>query len=118
RIFFANDRYGYLNNLLIRWGILDEPFPWLADIDTMLGVVIAVQLWMSMGPGFLSFLAGLQQIDESLYEAGKVDGVRNRLQGLWFITLTLVGPQLVFSAVMAVEGARLMLDISVGLGGI
>jgi len=117
RIFFANDRYGYLNNFLIRWGILDEPFPWLADIDTMLGVVIAVQLWMSMGPGFLSFLAGLQQIDESLYEAGKVDGVRNRLQELWFITLPLVRPQLVFGAVMAVVGAFSMFDISVGLVG-
>lgn len=117
RIFFANDRYGYLNNLLIRWGILDKPFPWLADIDTMLGVVIAVQLWMSMGPGFLAFLAGLQQIDETLYEAAKVDGIRNRLQELWYITLPLVRPQLVFGAVMAIVGAFSMFDISVGLVG-
>jgi len=117
RIFFANDRYGYLNNFLIRWGILDEPFPWLADIDTMLGVVIAVQLWMSMGPGFLSFLAGLQQIDESLYEAAKVDGIRNRMQELWYITLPLVRPQLVFGAVMAIVNAFSMFDISVGLVG-
>src|SRR5690606_15895574 len=70
RIFFSNDRYGYLNNWLINLGILDEPFPWLSDIDTMLGVVIAVQLWMSMGPAFLAFLAGLQQIDETVFEAG------------------------------------------------
>lgn len=117
RIFFANDRYGYLNNFLIRWGILDEPFAWLADVDTMLGVVIAVQLWMSMGPGFLSFLAGLQQIDEQIYEAAKVDGIRNRLQELWFITLPLVRPQLVFGAVMAIVGAFSMFDISVGLVG-
>lgn len=117
RIFFSNDRYGYLNNWLINLGILDEPFPWLADIDTMLGVVIIVQLWMSMGPGFLAFLAGLQQIDEQIYEAGKVDGVRNRLQELFFLTLPLVKPQLVFGAVMAIVGAFSMFDISVGLVG-
>lgn len=117
RIFFANDRYGYLNNWLIRWGIIDDPFPWLADVDTMLAVVILVQLWMSMGPGFLAFLAGLQQIDEELYEAGKVDGVKNRLQELWFITLPLVKPQLVFGAVMAVVSAFSMFDMSVALVG-
>ena len=117
RIFFSNDRYGYLNNWLINLGILDEPFPWLADIDTMLGVVIAVQLWMSMGPGFLAFLAGLQQIDEQIYEAGKVDGIRNRMQELFFLTLPLVKPQLVFGAVMAIVGAFSMFDISVGLVG-
>lgn len=117
RIFFSNDRYGYLNNFLVKWGIIDSPFPWLSDIDTMLGVVIAVQLWMSMGPGFLAFLAGLQQIDETLYEAGRVDGIRNRLQELFFITLPLVKPQLVFGAVMAVVGAFSMFDISAALVG-
>lgn len=117
RIFFSNDRYGYLNNWLINLGILDEPFPWLSDIDTMLGVVIAVQLWMSMGPAFLAFLAGLQQIDETVYEAGKVDGVKNRIQELWFLTLPLVKPQLVFGAVMAVVGAFSMFDIASAMVG-
>lgn len=117
RIFFSNDRYGYLNNWLVTWGIIDQPFPWLADIDTMLGVIIVVQLWMSMGPGFLAFLAGLQQIDHSLYEAGKVDGVRNRLQELWFITLPLVKPQLVFGAVMAIVNAFSMFDLSTAIVG-
>jgi len=117
RIFFSNDRYGYLNNWLINLGILDEPFPWLSDIDTMLGVVIAVQLWMSMGPAFLAFLAGLQQIDETVFEAGKVDGVKNRIQELWFLTLPLVKPQLVFGAVMAVVGAFSMFDIASAMVG-
>lgn len=117
RIFFSNDRYGYLNNWLMNLGILDEPFPWLADIDTMLAVVILVQLWMSMGPGFLAFLAGLQQIDDQIYEAGKVDGIKNRMQELFFLTLPLVKPQLVFGAVMAVVGAFSMFDISVTLVG-
>lgn len=117
RIFFANDRYGYLNNWLINMGVIDEPFAWLADVDTMLGVVIAVQLWLSMGPGFLAFLAGLQQIDDEIYEAGKVDGVRNRMQELFFLTLPLVKPQLVFGAVMAVVSAFSMFEISVGLVG-
>jgi len=117
RIFFSNDRYGYLNNWLINLGILDEPFPWLSDVDTMLGVVIAVQLWMSMGPSFLAFLAGLQQIDETVYEAGKVDGVKNRMQELWFITLPLVKPQLVFGAVMAVVNSFSMFDIASAMVG-
>src|SRR5690606_30372427 len=76
-----------------------------------------VQLWMSMGPGFLAFLAGLQQIDDTIYEAGRVDGVRNRMQELFFLTLPLVKPQLVFGAVMAVVGAFSMFGIASSMVG-
>ena len=117
RIFFSNDQKGYLNHWLLSLGIINEPFPWLADVDTMLGVVIAVQLWMSMGPGFLSFLAGLQQIDEQIYEAAKVDGIRNRWQELFYITLPMVKPQLLFGAVMTIVSSFSMFDLAASLVG-
>jgi multiple sugar transport system permease protein len=72
---------------------------------------IVVALWTSLGTAFLSFIAGLQTVDHTLYEAGAVDGVRNRWQELWFITLPSMKPQLLFGAVMAITG-------SFGFGGI
>lgn len=117
RIFFSNDQKGYLNHWLMSLGVIREPFPWLADVDTMLGVVIAVQLWMSMGPGFLSFLAGLQQIDDTIYEAAKVDGIRTRAQELWYITLPMVKPQLLFGAVMTIVSSFSMFDLASSMVG-
>ena len=66
---------------------------------------IVVALWTSLGHAFLSFIAGLQGVDRSLYEAGAVDGVKNRWQELWYITLPSMRPQLMFGAVMSITGA-------------
>ena len=66
---------------------------------------IVVAIWTSHGTSFLSFIAGLQGIDRSMYEAGAVDGVRNRWQELWYITLPSMKPQLMFGAVMSITSA-------------
>ena len=71
----------------------------------MLGVIILVQLWMSLGAGFLSFIAGLQSVDRSLYESGSIDGIKNRWQELWHITLPTMKPQLMFGAVMQIASS-------------
>ena len=83
----------------------------------MLPLVIVVSLWMSLGTGFLSLVAGLQGVDKSLYEAGYVDGIRNRWQELWYITLPSLGPQLLFSAVMSISSAFGVGAVSTALGG-
>jgi len=118
QVLFSGDYYGYLNYILIRLGILHEPYIWLSNVNTMLPIVIIVSLWMSMGSGFLAFLAGLQNMNEELYEAGKVDGVRNRFQEVWYITLPMMKPQLLFGAVMAVVRSLEVSGVAVALTGL
>lgn len=114
---FSSDAYGLLNGWLMNLGILREPIGWLTDTDYILGVVIFVQLWMSLGTGFLSFIAGLQGVDRTLYEAGLVDGVHNRFQELWYITLPVMKPQLLFGAVMQIVSSFSAADVSIRLAG-
>lgn len=75
-ILFSGDTYGYINAFLLNMGIIHKPVQWLTDPTTMLPVVIIVMLWMSLGSGFLAFVAGLQTVDRSMYEAGYVEGVK------------------------------------------
>ena len=114
---FSSDQYGLLNGYLMELGILREPVGWLTDPAYILFVVIFVQLWMSLGTGFLSFIAGLQGVDRTLYEAGLVDGVHNRFQELWYITLPVMKPQLLFGAVMQIVSSFSVADVSVRLAG-
>ena len=102
---FSSDSYGVINGLLMNLGILQEPVGWLIDQNTIMGVLIIVQLWMSLGTGFLTFVAGFQGMDNSLFEAGAIDGVRNRWQELVYITIPSMAPQLLFSAVMQISAS-------------
>lgn len=102
-IIFSSDRYGLINGLLMRMGIISEPIAWFQDARYMLTIVIIVQLWMSLGTSFLAFIAGLQGIDRSLYEAGAMDGIKTRWHELWYITLPAMKPQLMFGAVMTIS---------------
>jgi len=104
-ILFSGDMYGWVNSVLLRLGIIYEPVRWLTNPDTLLWVTMLVTLWMSLGTSFLAFIAGLQGIDETLYEAGAIDGVRNRWQELWFITLPAMRPQLLFGAIINITNA-------------
>ena len=99
---FSGDQYGLVNNILMRLGFLNEPVQWLTDTSYILPVCIIVQLWLSLGTSFLSFLAGFQGIDKEQYEAAAIDGVRNRFQEFWYITCPNMGPQLLFGAVMQI----------------
>ncbi len=104
-LIFSGDVYGYANAHLMNLGIIDEPILWLQNPDYALPILILVQLWLSLGVGFLAFIAGLQNVDKSLYEAGAIDGIKNRWQELWFITLPQMKPQLMFGAVMQITGS-------------
>ena len=101
-IMFSGDSYGYINAFLMYWGIINKPVQWLQDPTCMMPVVIIVVLWMSLGTSFLVFIAGLQGIDRSLYEAAAIDGVRNRWQELWYVTLPVMKGYLMFGAIMSI----------------
>lgn len=116
-ILFSGDSYGYVNSFLMKFGIIAEPKLWLSDTKYIMGVILIVVLWMSLGTGFLSFVAGLQGIDPSQYEAGYVDGVRNRWQELWYITLPNMKPMLLFGAVMAITQSFGVADVTMALAG-
>ena len=110
-VIFRGDAYGWFNSILMEFGIIEAPRLWLTDPRYMMTIVIIVSLWMSMGTGFLSFVAGFQGIDRSMYEAGYVDGVRNRWQELYHITLPSMKPMLLFGAVMSITTAFNVSDV-------
>lgn len=115
--FFSSDRYGLINDALLNIGIIDEPILWTQNPKTILPVIIIIAVWMSMGTGFLVFLAGLQNVDKSLYEAGAIDGIRSRFQELKYLTLPQMKPQLLFGAINAITGAFGVFDIAVSVAG-
>ncbi len=102
-IIFSSDYYGYANSILISMSIISEPITWLKDAKYILPIIIVVQLWTSLGVNFLTLIAGLKGVDKELYEAGAIDGVRNRWQELWYITLPCMKEQLLFSAVIQIS---------------
>ena len=108
---FSSDSYGWANATLEKLGIINEPINWFRDEKYVMPLCIVVSLWTSLGTSFLAFIAGLQGIDRALFEAGAVDGVKNRWQELYYITLPSMKPQLMFGAIMSITGAF-------GFGGI
>ncbi|MBQ8439767.1 MAG: sugar ABC transporter permease [Clostridia bacterium] len=110
-VLFDADSYGWVNATLLELGLIDKPQEWFKDADYVMPLCIVVALWTSLGTTFLTFIAGLQGIDRAQYEAGAVDGVKNRWQELWYITLPNMKPQLMFGAVLAITN-------SFGFGGV
>lgn len=102
---FSGDQYGLINSYLMSWGFMGEPIQWLTDPKYTMAVCIIVVIWLSMGTGFLSFVAGLQNLDRQYFEAAALDGIRNRWQELRHVTLPQMGPQLLFGAVMTISSA-------------
>ena len=108
---FSSDSYGWANAWLMKLGIINSEIAWFEDANYVMPLCIIVALWTSLGTAFLSFIAGLQGIDKAQFEAGAVDGIRNRWQELWYITLPNMKPQLMFGAVMSITS-------SFGFGGV
>lgn len=117
KIIFSSDMYGFVNAWLIKLGIITQPILWFEKAEYILPILIIVQLWLSLGVSFLAFIAGLQTVDKSLYEAGAVDGIKNRWQELWYITLPSMKPQLMFGAVMQITSSLSISAISLELVG-
>lgn len=116
-VLFSGDSTGYLNALLLNIGLVDEPIQFLTSPDYLMTIMIVVSLWGSMGVGFLAMLAGILNIDPSLYEAAYVDGMKNRWQEIFYITIPSMKPQMLFGAVMAIVGTFQVGAIGVQLSG-
>ncbi len=114
---FSGDSYGLVNGFLMNLGLLQEPIQWFSDPQYNLWILMLVQLWMSLGTGFLAFIAGFQCVDRSLYEAGAIDGIRSRFHELIYITLPMVKPQLIFGAIMQISTSFAVSTISMQLCG-
>ena len=117
QILFSSDSYGYINSFLMSLGFITEPIAWLSNSSYIVPIVVLVQLWSSLGISFLSNLSGLQNINTELYEAGAIDGIRNRWQELWYITLPGMKHMLLFSAVMQIASAFSISSIITQLAG-
>ncbi len=117
KLIFSGDIYGYANSFLIRFGIILEPIQWLQNPNYIPIIIIIVQLWLSLGVSFLAFIAGLQGVDKTLYEAGAVDGIKNRWQELWYITLPSIKPQLMFSAVIQITASLAISEVAMNIAG-
>lgn len=117
KFIFSSDLYGFVNGWLMKLGLTYDEILFFEDETFIKPILIIVVLWMSMGTGFLSFIAGLQNVDKSLYEAGYMDGVKNRFQELWYITLPSMKPQLMFGAVMTITASFAIHDQLAALAG-
>ncbi len=117
RIIFSGDHTGYLNAFLLNLNIIEQPIQWLQSPDHLMNIMIVVSLWGSMGVGFLAMLAGILNIDQELYEAAYIDGMKNRWQEVFYITIPSMKPQMLFGAVMAIVNTFNIGGIGVALSG-
>ena len=117
KLLFSSDTYGWANAWMIKLGLSTEAILWLQTEGYIMPILIVVQLWLSLGISFLTFIAGLQNMDKSLYEAAAVEGIKNRWQELWYITLPSMKPQLMFGAVMQITSSLSVSQLSIDLVG-
>jgi len=116
-LIFDSDIYGYANSFLMKFGFVDDPIAWLTDERFILPIIIVVQLWMSMGVGFLAMRAGFATSEQQYYEAGAIDGIRNRWQELWYITIPMMAPHLTTAAVLQITAMFSNAAVSTTLAG-
>ncbi len=115
--FFSSDSYGLINNFLLNLGLISSPILWNQSVKLILPVCIFIQIWMGMGTGFLVFMAGLQNANQELYEAGAIDGIKGRFAELFYITLPQMKPQLLFGAINTIAGSFGVFDIIASFAG-
>lgn len=117
QIAFSGDSYGYINSLLLSMNVINEPIVWLSDARYIMPIIILVQLWSGMGVSFLSAISGLQNVNTELFEAGAIDGIRNRWQELWYITLPSMSHMLLFGAVMQIQASFSVSAVAIAMAG-
>lgn len=114
---FSSDSRGFLNDLLLKLGLISDPVEWLSNTKYSFSIVMIVIIWMSFGTGFLSFVSGLKVLNRSYFEAAAIDGLKNRWQELYYVTFPQMGPQLMFGAVMSISGAFAVGSVNQALTG-
>ncbi len=114
---FSGDMYGYLNSALLSLGLINDPIQWLTTESYILPIIIIVQLWLSFGTGFLTMVAGFSTVGQEFYEAAAIDGLRNRMQELWYITIPMMAPHLMTSALLQITAMFASTSVSDTLVG-
>ncbi len=114
---FSSNRTGIVNNFLLKISAVAEPLGWTIDPKYIMPLIIFISVWMSMGAGFLTNLAGLATRNMEIYEAGKIDGIQNRFQELFLLTIPQMKPQLLFNAIMAIVSSLNVYDLTVQIAG-
>ena len=117
KVMFSGDRLGYVNSLLLKWNLIESPIQFTTDSRYLLGIVIIITLWSSMGMGFLSILSGILNCDTEGYEAAYVDGIKNRFQEIIYITIPMMKPSMLFAAVMCIVNAFSVGQVAIDLTG-
>lgn len=117
QVAFSSDSYGYINSFLLNLGLISEPINWFSNTTYNMPILIVIQLWLGMGVAFLANLAGLQNVNPEIYEAGALDGIRTRWHELWYITLPSMKSILLFSAVMQIQAMFSVGAVIVALAG-
>ena len=117
RVIFSGDSRGYLNYVLLNWGLINEPVQFLQSPSWIFGIMVFVGLWGSMGIGFLAMLSGILNNDKEVYEAAYVDGIKNRFQEIIYITIPTMKPQMLFGAIMAMVGTFNASGVASALSG-
>jgi lactose/L-arabinose transport system permease protein len=105
---------GLINSWLVGIGIVKENVNWLGQPGTAKAVIIIALLWRWTGYNMVFFLAGLQNIDYSVYEAANIDGASG-WQTFWTITVPLLKPVIVMTGIMSINGTLQLFDESVNL---
>lgn len=112
-IFMEN---GFANQLLMALGMENVTKAWLTTKDTALPTTMFVEIWRQVGFNMVIYLAGLQLIDKSYYEAAAVDGA-NKRQSLFYITLPHMLPSLIINLLLALSQGLKAFDIVFVLTG-
>lgn len=117
QVIFSSDSYGYANHIMMTLGLIDEPINWFRNTAYNTTILIIIQLWGSLGVSFLADIAGLQNVNPELYEAGALDGIRTRWHELWYITLPSMKNILLFGAVMQIQSSFSLGGVIVSFAG-
>ena len=105
---------GLINSILLKIGIISENINFLGTASTARAIIIIALIWRWTGYNMVFYLAGLQNIEYSVYEAAKIDGA-NGWKTFWYITVPLLKPTIVMTAIMSINGTLQLFDESVNL---
>ncbi len=109
---FAYD--GYINTILLDMGLIASRINWLGQVSTAKVIIIIALIWRWTGYNMVFYLAGLQNIDESLYEAARIDGA-GPIKAFFKITVPLLRPTILLTTIMSVNGTLQLFDESINL---
>jgi ABC-type sugar transport system permease subunit/ABC-type glycerol-3-phosphate transport system substrate-binding protein len=113
---FLGSQQGWLNALFLKLGLVKDPVPFLTSEHTFLNCVVILAIWQGLAFTILVFLAGLQQIPSTLYEAAAIDGA-GPTRRFWNVAVPGLRPQIFFTTVLGVIGSFQVFETIYTLAG-